>query len=151
VQPEQPKNLESLRNRVDDILNNPVTQPGLLRIIFSDFAVPMRTQVLAIKRFQSKRPRLLLNDFAPYAAFCLKANLLLGIGGLLLKEPHPHDLRDLEYCYYLPFCNVFASADRLHRKLAPMLLRPDQMFVGSELVDDLRRLSEIWKGLKLAE
>lgn len=142
---EQPRSLGELRARVEEIMRNPAVQPGLLRIIFSDFSVPMHMQELACKRYQSKRPRLLIEAFAPYAAFCLKANLLLGFGGSLFRKRHPHDLRDLEYCYYLPFCEVFASDDNLHKKPVPLLARDNQMFVGSEqLISDLRRLTQEW-------
>lgn len=144
---EQAKSIEQLDQQIENVLTNPRAQARLLNIIFTDFAVPMIQQELAIKRIQSKKPRLLLREFAPYAAFCLRANLLLGFAGGLLTRGHPHDLRDLEYCYYLPFCEVFASTDKLHRKLAPLLIRDDQMIVGSELTDDLRTLTDEWTKL----
>jgi hypothetical protein len=43
---------------------------------------------------------------------------------------------DAHYLFYLPFCHVFASFDRLHRLLAPLFLRPDQRFLSG---DDLKR------------
>lgn len=148
---EQPRTLLELRERVEEIMRNPAVQPGLLRIIFSDFSVSEGNQVLACKRYQSKRPRQLIEEFAPYAALCLKANLLLAFGGVLLRRPHAHDLRDIEYCYHLPFCEVFASDDNLHRKLAPMIMRPNQMFVRSELIADLRRLTDEWNAMTLEQ
>lgn len=144
---EPARSLEELTRRVEEVMRHPAVQPGLLTIVFSDFSVPEREQELACKRYQSKRPRQLIEEFAPYAAFCLKANLLLGFGGTLFRKSHPHDLRDLEYCYSLPFCEVFASDDNLHKKLAPTLMRPDQTFVGLELIDDLRRLAQEWNEL----
>jgi hypothetical protein len=148
---DQPRSLEELRVRIEDMIRVPAVQPGLLTIIFSDFSVPMHEQELACKRFQSKNPRQLIEEFAPYAAFCLKVNLLLGFGGLLFRRHHPHDLRDLEYCYSLPFCEVFASDDNLHKKIVPMLKRPNQMFVGLELVEDLRRLTREWNRMTPVE
>jgi hypothetical protein len=148
---EQAETLEQLDQQIENLISNPQAQARLLNIIFTDFAVPDSRQVLTIKRFQSKKPRLLIGDFAPYAAFCLKANLLLGFAGGLLTRRHPHDLRDLEYCYYLPFCEVFASADNFHYQLAPLLLRSDQMLVGAALIDDLRRLTANWTSLTAKE
>jgi hypothetical protein len=148
---DQPRSLQELERRVEDLLRTPALQPALLTMIFSDFSIPLREQTLACKRFQSKRPRQSIEEFAPYAAFCLKANLLLGFGGILLRRRHPHDLRDLEYCYSLPFCEVFASDDNLHKKLVPILKRPNQMFVGLELVEDLRRLGNDWNRLTTPE
>lgn len=91
-----------------------------------------------------------MRDFAPYAEHCLRANLLLALGKsneAILGSHHEHDLRDLEYCYYLPFCEVFASKDKIHKKLIKLLLRPDQRFVGAELETDLRRLADEWFAL----
>jgi hypothetical protein len=153
IEIEQPKTLAQLNELIEEVMvtPDPAVQASLLYIIFDDLKIPKRSQVWAIKRFQSKKPRRIIRDFAPYAAFCLKANLLLGFGGNLFAQPHPHDLRDLEYLYYLPFCEVFASADRLHRKLAPLLMRADQTFVGLELGEDLKRLSDAWSNLTAEE
>src|SRR5207247_430124 len=100
------------------------------------------------KWFSEGRP--LLKDFSSYGAYCLRANLLLAIG--LTNEnifyPDKNDRKDLEYCYYFPFCEVFSSDDRKHRKLASILLDSDQDFVkGSELSSDLKQLAEEWKKL----
>lgn len=153
IEIDAPKNLDELNERVEAVMANPnpALQASLLYIIFDDFKLSEFYQIWAIRRFQSKKPRLPIKEFAPYAAHCLKANLLLGFGGQRLKQPHPHDLRDLEYLYYLPFCEVFASDDKLHRKLVPLLKRPDQMLVGLELEEDLRRLSEAWGNLSPEE
>ncbi len=56
---------------------------------------------------------------------------------------NPTNWVDLQYLYYLPFCMVFASEDRLHRLLAPLLIRANQDFVtGFELKADLRRIAD---------
>jgi hypothetical protein len=105
-----------------------------------------------LRWFKAKRP--LLQDFTPYAAHCIKANLLLALGNInesILGRPDVHDLRDLEYCYYLPFCEVFASDDGIHRKIVKLLIRPDQTFVGAELSTDLKRLGEEWFALTREE
>jgi hypothetical protein len=45
------------------------------------------------------------------------------------------------YLYYLPFCMIFTSGDKLHQKITPLFLRDDQMFLWApELKEDLRRL-----------
>jgi hypothetical protein len=145
------KSLEELNNSVENILNNPNIQGRLLGMIHREFQVPYEIQKYAnLRWFYQKRP--LLRDFAPYAAYCLKANLLLAIGKCnenILGGSHEHDLRDLEYCYYLPFCEIFASDDKIHRKLIELLMRPDQEFIGRELGDDLQRLGEYWHSLTL--
>jgi hypothetical protein len=106
---------------------------------------PVRQQVRL--RFRT-RPQL-LSRFAPYANYCARALLAFLIARhFRLVTERPTDLRDIQYLYYAPFCQAFGSNDRLHKALAPHLLRPDQMFVaGEELKADLRRLRASWDGL----
>jgi SEC-C motif-containing protein len=52
---------------------------------------------------------------------------------------------DLEYLYYLPFCNAFSSGDAFHRRIAKYSLKSDQVFVDrDELKMDLQRLAKWW-------
>jgi hypothetical protein len=37
----------------------------------------------------------------------------------------------MAYLYYLPFCMLFTSGDNLHRRTAPLFMRPDQSFAGA--------------------
>lgn len=98
-------------------------------------------------------PRAFLADYAPYAAHCLRCLL-----GLVIAERHrvladraTHTV-DLQYLYYLPFCHVLASDDRVHRLLGPQLLRPDQSFVtGQDLKAGLRAVADEWDRLDEGE
>ena len=54
----------------------------------------------------------------------------------------------MAYLYYLPFCHVFVSSDKLHKKCAPLFMRHDQTFVwGTELKGDLAKLNEFYSHL----
>lgn len=145
---ETPKNLEHLKQIVDNILKDPKLQGTLLGLMHSEFKPTHEQQIKILNRWNAaSRPP--IEEFAPYAAFCIRVNLMLSIGNQkpeILGTPHEHDLRDLEYCYYLPFCEVFASTDKIHKKLK-MLLRPDQDFVGDALKTDLIRLADDWTSL----
>ncbi|NTX41464.1 hypothetical protein HUA78_44250 [Myxococcus sp. CA033] len=84
-----------------------------------------------------------MKAFAPFAYHCLRALLMLFVAS---RDAHvkakPTDLVDLQYLYYLPFCYVFSSDDKVHRILAPLLIRPDQTFVRApELKSALRELA----------
>lgn len=146
---ETPKNLEDLDHLVNNILEDKTLAGTLLGLLHIEFKPSHDVQVNAINRWHAeKKP--LMKDFAPYAEHCLRANLLLALGKLnesILGSHDQHDLRDLEYCYYLPFCEVFASSDTMHKKLIKLLLRANQRFVGAELEADLRRLSDEWVGM----
>lgn len=88
--------------------------------------------------------RPLLKDFVPYAYHILRVNTLFHMGlQCELIGTRPTNKVDLEYLYYLPFCQIFTSNDHLHLKLAPLLLRKDQHFIkGSELKQDLKTINE---------
>lgn len=76
----------------------------------------------------------------PYSAHCLRCllSLAVAIRHRFLGDQPTH-LIDLQYLYYLPFCNVLASDDRVHRLLAPQLIRSNQDFVlGRDLKADLK-------------
>lgn len=86
-----------------------------------------------------------LRDEFPYTFYFLLVNAFLNIGipemklrqHMSLKEDDT--LSDLQYLYYLPFCNVFVSNDRFHRKVVPEFLTSQQAFVwGFDLKEDVK-------------
>ncbi len=86
----------------------------------------------------------LQNEFL-YTFYFLVVNAFLNIGipepklrqQMCLKEND--NLSDLMYLYYLPFCNVFVSNDRFHRKVVPEFLTPQQKFTwGFDLKEDVK-------------
>jgi hypothetical protein len=71
-----------------------------------------------------------LAAFAPYAFHCLRVHLLYYTGMMQgFFGTRPSNVVDLEYLCYTPFAFVFCSGDKLHRQLAPLVLRDDQSFV----------------------
>ena len=85
-----------------------------------------------------------LSAFAPYAAYVLTVVIFLhiSIAANLISAERPSNLTDIAYLFYLPFCMMFVSNDKLHRRTAKLFLRPDQEFVwGFELKADLKRLN----------
>jgi hypothetical protein len=88
--------------------------------------------------------------FAPYFSHVFLVDLCFFIGiesGLISAERPSHKI-DLSYLYYLPFCEVFCSEDRLHSLLLPLFLRDFQIFLkGSELKSDLKRLNDYYSVL----
>lgn len=92
--------------------------------------------------------------FAPYAAHILAVDTFFQIAvenGLISPEKHSNRV-DIAYLYYLPFCHVFVSTDKLHRKCAPLFLREDQSFVwGPDLKRDLSKLDRHYSNLPAGE
>jgi hypothetical protein len=71
-----------------------------------------------------------LASFAPYAHHCLRVQLLYYTGMMQgIFGTRSSNTVDLEYLHYTPFAFVFCSGDKLHRELAPFVLRADQSFV----------------------
>jgi hypothetical protein len=148
-----PRSDKDLVEKVDALLQERNLQGKLLNLVFRQHDVQIDAQNKIIKRwFKAKTP--MIQDFAPYAFFCIRADFLWILAstnpGLFL--PDENDRKDLEYCYYLPRCEIFATKDRKHKRLVPFLLRPDQSLVdGEELKKDLRKLAEEWDALSREE
>jgi hypothetical protein len=91
-----------------------------------------------------------LPEFAPYAAYALTVETFFQIAlaaGLIAAE-RVSNRTDVLYLHYLPFCHVFISSDKLHRRCAPLFLRPDQRFVwGQELKEGLNGINLHFLGL----
>jgi len=72
----------------------------------------------------------------------------LAIAADLISKERPSNKIDLAYLYYLPFCHIFTSSDKLHENVVPLFLRGDQTFVkGQELKAGLHKLDEHYSGL----
>ena len=85
-----------------------------------------------------------LSQYAPYAAFVFTIDLFfhIAVAAQLIGSQRASNRIDMAYLYYLPFCMIFVSNDRLHGRCAPLLLPSNQEFVsGIELKKDLRLLN----------
>lgn len=73
-------------------------------------------------------------SFAPYAAFVLKVDAFfrLALASSLISADRPSNHVDIAYLYYLPFCMVFVSHDKLHKRCAEFFLRLNQDFVWGQ-------------------
>jgi hypothetical protein len=127
----------------------------LFAILAQDFWVPPNSINESTKRWY-KEGRKPFEEFAPYAFLCLKANFLWHLSltnpQLFKKDKKQNDRKDLEYCYYLPNTQIFATRDDKQQRLMAALIRPDQSLVnGDELKRDLRKISEDWNSLTTEE
>jgi len=79
--------------------------------------------------------------------YVFSIDLLFYIGalrGLIAKEKHSNKV-DFAYLYYLPFCHVFGSDDKLHSRTAPLFTRQDQTFIGAkEFKDGLSKINKYY-------
>jgi len=62
--------------------------------------------------------------------------------GFESKDRPSHKI-DLAYLYYLPFCHVFVSNDKLHARIAPLFMEQGQMFIsGNDLKSGFKQIDE---------
>ena len=95
-----------------------------------------------------------LARYAPYAAYILTVEIFfqISLAANLISSQRPSNRSDILYLYYLPFCMVFISSDRLHRRCAPLFLRKDQDFGwGEDLKRDLADLNQHYQQLPSEE
>jgi hypothetical protein len=84
-----------------------------------------------------------LHEFAPYAAHVMTVDLFfnLALGADLISRDRPSNKIDIAYLYYLPFCMIFVSSDKLHARAVPAFLTSQQMFIsGTDLKQDLAKV-----------
>lgn len=126
--------LPDLLGAVDAFLDQPTAQFRALSTALEMFDQPesSRRHVKAHWIAYGRPP---IRYFLPYTHFCMRLSMLFMHGvGLGIIGQRPTNLMDLQYLYYLPFCMVFTSADRLHMDLAPLFIGKNQRFVASDLM-----------------
>jgi len=135
--------LRDLLVEINRLVRNVHTQSILLDMLLTHYGFTKRDR--SIVRSRVNRCRYPLQVMSPYAYYCLRVFALF-IGGAVcdLITSRPTDRIDLEYLFYLPFCNVFSSSDKLHKKLAPLLVKEHQVFLpGTELKQALREVGSV--------
>ena len=89
-------------------------------------------------------------EFAPYSHYILTVDaffILAVASGHIAPSPSSNKV-DIAYLYYLPFCMVFTSGDRLHKRTVPLFLADDQVFVpAADLKADLAKLASYYAAL----
>lgn len=118
----------------------------LLEFVLTSLAVPQEYHQKIVKRYQINgfKP---FSTFAPYAAFVVKIEIFFHIcvSRGFISPDRPSNKIDVSYLYYLPFCQIFISSDKLHRSIAPLFMRDDQKFIwGQDLKEDLKNLNKYY-------
>jgi len=121
----------------------------LIGFVLTSLAVPRELHQQIVKRYQlSGFPS--LTSYAPYVAHVVKVEVFFHIcvsRGFISSE-RPSNKIDIAYLHYLPFCKLFISGDKLHKSVAPLFMRKDQLFVwGPELKADLSALNKHYMDL----
>jgi hypothetical protein len=116
--------------------------PDLIKLLRIVLSADPRIEEAAVKVWKESGKETLA-EYAPYAAHVLRIEVFfqVALGGGRIGTALKSNRTDIVYLYYLPFCNVFVSSDRLHESCAPLFLRGDQSFVwGQTLKENLAKL-----------
>ena len=147
------KSLQEAKSIADALVNGTDKTLEMLRFAFFVLDVPERDRSLIMERW-SKSELPSLSRFAPYAAHVLTVEVFFRIllEASRISSDRPSNRLDIAYLYYLPFCQVFVSSDKLHRQCAPLFLRENQTFIwGPELKRALSDLNEHYSLLPESE
>ena len=148
-----PRSHESAHALAREIVDAPGRNYQALVIAHNQLELPTAVlpAVISSWRKSGSKP---LRAYAPYASHCLEVDLYFAFAmsnGLISSE-RPSNRVDMDYLYYLPFCNIFVSGDKLHRRSVPLFLGQDQLFVwAADLKADLARLLNHFDQLPAAE
>ena len=91
-----------------------------------------------------------LHKYAPYAAHVLTVDIFyqIALAASLESSQRPSNRMDIAYLYYLPFCMVFISSDKLHERCSKLFLRDNQNFAeGGAIKSDLANLNSHFSSL----
>lgn len=140
------KRLKDIKSFVDSFIKE--NYKVILYLAFEIFGLSSDLQTRILSRWTNEKcPS--INIFAPYASYVLKIDLFfyLSLIANLISEDRPSNKIDLAYLYYLPFCMVFTSDDNLHKKIAPLFMEKNQVFVnGQDLKNNLKILDDYYSG-----
>jgi hypothetical protein len=140
-------NLEQLKEFIDGFCAS--SDPAVITLCFEILGVPEIYKRAALKRWElAGRPP--LDQFLPYTTHVFKVDLLfyLGIYRSFISGERASNRADIAYLYYLPFCMVFFSGDKLHKRTVPLFLRDNQSYVDvQELKPALREIDEHYDAL----
>ena len=136
--------LASIKRHVDRLLDRSGSRYSTLNGALELFGVGRSQRGEIIQRWKrAGGPP--LNDFLPYAMHVIAVDLfrILAMASGHISSEKTSNYADLAYLYYLPFCEVFISMDKLHRKCAPLFMSERQAFVwGNDLRPHLAMLVE---------
>lgn len=145
----QCKNMDDAYSAASCVADSNDKPYDLIGFVLTSLAVPRKLHQQIVQRYQvSGFPS--LTTYAPYVAHVIKVEVFFHIcvsRGFISSE-RPSNKIDIAYLHYLPFCKLFVSGDNLHKRVAPLFMRKDQLFVwGGELKADLSALNKHYMGL----
>jgi hypothetical protein len=147
---QKPKTLEQAKLLVDLIIDSSNQEHVVLALNVLGLVVEAQAGILARWKAVGQPS---FRIFAPYTAHVASVDLFfyVAMGSDLISRERPSHKIDFSYLYYLPFCNVFTSGDKLHISIAPLFLGKHQEFIrAADLKADLGNLDKYYSSLPSA-
>ena len=143
------QSLEEAKSIADAFVNRNGQPFERLKLAYLFLAVPREHHQSIMMRwtFSNCPP---LSIYASYAAYVLTVDVFfqIALAANHISADRPSNRLDVAYLYYLPFCQVFVSGDKLHRNCASLFMRDDQSFIwGQELKSALSELDRHFSSL----
>lgn len=137
------KSLEAAHNLATSVVSGQNKHFQRMKLMMKILAIPQEYHRPIIERWSAMHyPP--LSKYTPYVAHVVSVELFFhfALAAQQIGTKRASNRIDIAYLYYLPFCHVFVSNDKLHRRCTPLFLRSNQEFVwGQELKNDLTRIN----------
>lgn len=126
-------NIEEIKKFTDSFVVKKGLEP--LNILLQLLQIPKELiYKIQLHYIRSGQPE--ISTFAPYASYVFKVDMFfyLCLASSFISKERASNKVDIAYLYYLPFCHVFVSKDKLHRRTATLFMEQGQKFVSAELL-----------------
>jgi len=136
--------LELVKTYVDEFVAG--SDEKILYLMFQLFGINSNRYQSFVDAYRQSGARNIA-ELAPYATYVLRVDLFFYVSMIkgLISSDRASNKLDIAYLYYLPFCQVFTSADKLHAKTAPLFCEQGQIFMpGKELKDACKEMDEYY-------
>lgn len=124
------RDLPAVKAWADQVVHGDGQRFRVLRAALAILGIPDQLHAPILSRWKAAGgPR--LPAFAPYAAYALTVELFFNaaVASGHISAERPSNRIDIGYLFYLPFCMIFTSCDRLHARTAPLFMTRNQRFV----------------------
>ena len=143
------KTLEDAKNIAESIVNKNDNRFSRMKFALEVLQIPeeFHSRILENWKIYGYKS---LHEYAPYAAYVLTVKIFftIALATDFISADRASNWADICYLYYLPFCSLFTSSDKLHKLCTPLFLRPNQHFIwGSDFRDDLTKINAHYKDL----
>lgn len=144
INPQSCKTIEHAYGIAASLVNTKFAPKQQLALLFAFVHIPQQLWVPIVQRWSDAGfPS--LAEYASYAAHVLKVELFfqIALAANLISSDRASNRADIAYLFYLPFCHIFVSGDKLHRRCAAPFLSKRQDFVwGPDLKTDIARINQ---------